>query len=961
MANNISVSFVANVADLVAKRAILSAELKTATADLNAFAKSAASSGSTTELSTQMLAAATSVSKLKGQISGVDTQLKGVGTAARATAQGGLTDIATSADRAANAMVALGRAVLAGFAVREVVNFAQGIADTAEQTYHAAITFGLTTDEVQKLKAEAAGAGVPFDAVTTSMMRLDRAMLTAKEGSKNAQAAFKAISVDINSSMTQTQLFSSVMEHFGDTAAGPAKVALEMALFGRNIQEIAPLLALTKEQQDELNATIDEYGAVSSDATANGMALADQMNTHKIAMMGLGNVMTSALAPALTEVTSEINGLVLQFIQSYKEGGMAREVMEFLASQIRLTAVDVINTTAEFQTFFVHIKAGLADLGDDFTLMADVARDSFDAIKADAVSAGKAILDAMGGDILGAEAEIQSGAGRVAASLHQIGSDNAIANFNVALRTTKENLEASAIAARAAAADVKALTGSGGRGVRLPAEGTGTTGDDPTGGSRKTAGAKGQGEEWTDELRKQELEAIQAGQGSADQLTQIEVNFWTQKVAAAKAGSAQYRSALANLEAAEIEAAKQAAEQKKKLAEQNQQIGKSDIDTQLAIEKTGIEDRRAAIEDEYRTKAISAQQEHDLLAQLLQEETQDEIKALEARKALYPQDVVAAAEADNQEREFRAKLVADLDALDRQRTADLAAEQAKRVEAAKKAAEEERAAWKTANSEILGDEKTLIDGILAGKTSLGQLLGQIALQTAEKELTADVQYFTERALLEAEGISTTEAKEQGGLLIHLLTTQRAVAATAVGEVAKTGATATGVAARTSAETTGAALTRSIWSLTNQKLIAADAAKAASGAYSALAGIPIIGPVLAPIGAAAAFAGVLAFGELASLDTGTNLVPSDMLAQIHQGERVIPAGDNRALMDAVSGGGGGGHTVNFGDFNVHGGPSGMSPDDFKRALNDHASHVAGAVASALRGGFKPSYSQPTNRL
>lgn len=79
-------------------------------------------------------------------------------------------------------------------------------------------------------------------------------------------------------------------------------------------------------------------------------------------------------------------------------------------------------------------------------------------------------------------------------------------------------------------------------------------------------------------------------------------------------------------------------------------------------------------------------------------------------------------------------------------------------------------------------------------------------------------------------------------------------------------------------------------ITIQKAITerfANATSAAGGAYKAMAGVPYIGPALGAAAAAAAFAGVMAFG-LPSAAGGWGEVPNDGLAMIHKKEMVLPA-------------------------------------------------------------------------
>ncbi len=89
-------------------------------------------------------------------------------------------------------------------------------------------------------------------------------------------------------------------------------------------------------------------------------------------------------------------------------------------------------------------------------------------------------------------------------------------------------------------------------------------------------------------------------------------------------------------------------------------------------------------------------------------------------------------------------------------------------------------------------------------------------------------------------------------------------------------------------------------------IGRDASKAAAGAYAAVAGIPIVGPVLAPIAAGVAFAAVTAYESgFGSAKDGWD-IPSGInpMAQLHAREMVLPA-EQADVIRSMAGGGGAG--------------------------------------------------------
>ncbi len=86
MSNNVAISIRADVADLVAKRAIMSEQLKLANKDLRSFAQAAQTGGATTELRQGMLASATAVSSARAQIAALDKSVKALAQTQQAAA-----------------------------------------------------------------------------------------------------------------------------------------------------------------------------------------------------------------------------------------------------------------------------------------------------------------------------------------------------------------------------------------------------------------------------------------------------------------------------------------------------------------------------------------------------------------------------------------------------------------------------------------------------------------------------------------------------------------------------------------------------------------------------------------------------------------------------------------------------------------------------------------------------------
>lgn len=127
----------------------------------------------------------------------------------------------------------------------------------------------------------------------------------------------------------------------------------------------------------------------------------------------------------------------------------------------------------------------------------------------------------------------------------------------------------------------------------------------------------------------------------------------------------------------------------------------------------------------------------------------------------------------------------------------------------------------------------------------------------------------------------------------------------LGETAKTGATATGTAARLVLEAGAALKSVAIHGAAAAKNIMVNAWAAMAAAWQAIVGIPYVGPVLAPIAAAATFAGVAALAKNVMSAEGGYDIPAGInpMTQLHAQEMVLPKKHANVIRDLADGKGG----------------------------------------------------------
>lgn len=295
--------------------------------------------------------------------------------------------------------------------------------------------------------------------------------------------------------------------------------------------------------------------------------------------------------------------------------------------------------------------------------------------------------------------------------------------------------------------------------------------------------------------------------------------------------------------------------------------------TDQELAEARMEQERQVVDDMFANGEINAMQRMEMLNGIANRETELRAQTAERILAIEVEALRARLALGGLESDEIARINNDIEALEAQHQQNLRVirgqGEGEVANNTRQAAQTIRSEWQANVGTIAGSFTSMFTQWGAGISSL-----QEGWQNFGRSLLSTIENYASQMLTQ-----------------WIMTQLGMTTATATGEAAQTAIVATSTATKTGI-VQGGALAE----------IAAKAASAAAGAYSAIAGIPIIGPFLAPVMAAAALAGVLALGsKIFSAEGGWGKVPYDgAMTELHKDEMVLPASIANPLRSALWG-------------------------------------------------------------
>lgn len=165
-------------------------------------------------------------------------------------------------------------------------------------------------------------SGMTIDSAGTAMKSLTNAMASLEEGGKIGEETLKKLGITTEDlkNKSQEQIFEQSIKALTEMPEGYEKMAIAQQLFGRQAQELAPIINGQAGVIDDLKKEARELGLVMGDDIIDaGVKFGDTMDAIKLTGARLMNQVGGALLPIIQEVLDMVMQHLPFIQQTFKQ------------------------------------------------------------------------------------------------------------------------------------------------------------------------------------------------------------------------------------------------------------------------------------------------------------------------------------------------------------------------------------------------------------------------------------------------------------------------------------------------------------------------------------------------------------------------------------------------------------------------------------------------------------------
>ena len=232
-------------------------------------------------------------------------------------------------------------------------------------------TTGFAAETLQKFQFAAEQSGVGADQAAVALRRFSRRLGEAQKGTGELLPALKKLGIDVRDSAgnlkTGEQILFEFADGLADTEEATERLALAFKAFDSEGAELVEVLRNGSAGLNEFFTEADRLGFVLSSSAIQGVErFNDEFNKLQRIITGITRQFVSSLAPALEEVTKNLQDFLLTFIE---EKGGPEALGDYFKDVFLNIVIEVIKALETFLNVIIKLANSFADLirkfGDD--------------------------------------------------------------------------------------------------------------------------------------------------------------------------------------------------------------------------------------------------------------------------------------------------------------------------------------------------------------------------------------------------------------------------------------------------------------------------------------------------------------------------------------------------------------------------------------------------------------------